>query len=208
MGAMELQDAIGTALFGKTRRAVLALLFTSPDRSFYLNEIVREVSLGVGTVQRELRALTHAGLIRRTTRGNQVFFRSNQESPVFAELKALVEKTMGAPAALRALLEPLAKRIEAAFIYGSLARGDAVGESDVDLLVVGDVPALELAASVREAEEKLRREVNPVVFPPEEFRERIRSGDHFLTTVMREPKILLIGDEDDLSRLAGERDPR
>jgi len=208
MGAMGLQDAIGTALFGKTRRAVLALLFTSPDRSFYLNEIVREVSLGVGTVQRELRALTHAGLIRRTTRGNQVFFRSNQESPVFAELKALVEKTMGAPAALRALLEPLAKRIEAAFIYGSLARGDAVGESDVDLLVVGDVPALELAASVREAEEKLRREVNPVVFPPEEFRERIRSGDHFLTTVMREPKILLIGDEDDLSRLAGERDPR
>lgn len=202
MGSRGLQEAIGTALFGKTRRAVLALLFTSADR-FYLNEIVREVGLGVGTVQRELRALTHAGLIRRTARGNQVFFQANPDSPVFAEVKALVDKTMGAPVALRALLEPLAKRIEVAFIYGSLARGDAVGESDVDLLVVGEVPALELAAAVREAEEKLRREVNPVVFPPEEFRERIRGGDHFLTTVMREPKIFLLGDEDGLRRLAG-----
>ena len=202
MGSRGIQEAIGTALFGKTRRAVLALLFTSADR-FYLNEIVREVGLGVGTVQRELRALTHAGLIRRTARGNQVFFQANPDSPVFAEVKALVDKTMGAPVALRALLEPLAKRIEVAFIYGSLARGDAVGESDVDLLVVGEVPALELAAAVREAEEKLRREVNPVVFPPEEFRERIRGGDHFLTTVMREPKIFLLGDEDGLRRLAG-----
>lgn len=208
MGSIGVEEAIGTALFGATRRSVLALLFTSADRSFYLNEIVREVGLGVGAVQRELRALTHAGLIRRTARGNQVFFQANPDSPVFAELKALVEKTMGAPAALRALLAPLARRIEAAFIYGSLARGDAVGESDVDLLVVGEVPALELAAAVREAEEKLHREVNPVVFPPEEFRERIRGGDHFLTTVMQEPKIFLVGDEDDLRRLAGQRDPR
>jgi len=208
MGSTGLEEAIGTALFGKTRRAVLALLFTSADRSFYLNEIVREVGLGVGTVQRELRALTHAGLIRRSARGNQVFFRANPDSPVFAELMALVEKTVGAPAALRALLEPLTKRIEAAFIYGSLARGDAVGESDVDLLVVGDVPALDLAVAVGEAEEKLRREVNPIVFPPEEFNRRIRGGDHFLTTVLREPKIFLIGDEDDLKRLAGQRDPR
>ncbi|MEW6217351.1 MAG: nucleotidyltransferase domain-containing protein [Candidatus Bipolaricaulota bacterium] len=203
MGSLGLEEATGTALFGKTRRAVLALLFTSLDHSFYLNEIVREVGLGVGTVQRELRALTHAGLIRRTARGNQVFFGADPDSPVFAELKALVEKTMGAPVALRALLQPLVERIELAFIYGSLARGDAVGESDVDLLVVGDVPALELAAAVREAEEKLRREVNPVVFPPGEFRERIRGEDHFLTTVMQAPKIFLVGDEDDFRRLAG-----
>ncbi len=90
MGSTVLDEAIGAALFGKTRRAVLGLLFTAPDRSFYLNEIVREVGLGVGTVQRELRALTHAGLIRRTARGNQVFFQANPDSPVFAELKALV----------------------------------------------------------------------------------------------------------------------
>lgn len=208
MGATGMADSIGTALFGRTRRAVLALLFTSPDRAFYLNEIVREVGLGVGTVQRELRVLTHAELIRRTVQGKQVFFQANPDCPVYTELRALVEKTMGVPVALRNLLSPLAKQIEAAFIYGSLARGDAVVESDVDLLVVGDVPALKLAAVLTQAEGKLRREVNPVVFPREEFRERLRRRDHFLTTVMREPKIFLFGGEDDLSQVAGQRDPR
>lgn len=208
MGVTGMAESIGAALFGRTRRAVLALLFTSPDRTFYLNEIIREAGLGVGTIQRELRVLTQAGLIRRTVQGKQVFFQANPDCPVYAEIRALVEKTMGAPVVLRNLLFPLAKRIEAAFIYGSLARGAAVIESDVDLLVVGDVPALKLAAVLTQAEGKLRREVNPVVFPREEFRERLRRGDHFLTTVMREPKIFLFGGEDDLSRLAGQRDPR
>jgi len=206
MGAIGAADAIGSALFGKTRRAVLTLLFTSPDRAFYLNEIVREVGLGVGTVQRELRVLTRAGLIRRTVQGKQVFFQANPDCPVFAELRALAEKTMGAPVVLQRLLSPWAERIEVAFIYGLLARGDAVGASDVDLLVVGDVPSLELAAIVGQAAGKLCREVNPVVFPPEEFQERIRGGGHFLTTVIREPKIFLFGAEDALRRLAEERD--
>lgn len=208
VGTLVTPDSIGKVLFGKTRRAVLGLLFASPDQAFYVNEIVREAGLGVGTVQRELRTLTRAGLLRRTKRGNQVFFQANPDCPTFPELRALVEKTMGAPVVLSRLLSPWRDRIRIALIYGSFARGEAGAESDVDLLVVGEVPALELAAALRPAQERLRRDVNPVVFSPREFRDRVRREDHFTTAVLREPKVFLLGDENELGRLAGKRTPR
>jgi len=191
----------GSILFGKTRRAVLALLYGRPAEDFYLREIVRAAGTGVGAVQRELRLLVEAGVVRRRVRGRQVYFQANAESPLFPELKGLVLKTAGLADVLRAVLAPLGGRIRAAFINGSFARGEEQRGSNVDLLIVGEVTFAEAAAALGSAQETLGREVNPTVYPPEEFRKKLASGHHFLKNVLRGPKVFLIGEECELKRL-------
>ena len=131
--------SIGSALFGKTQQAVLGLLFGQPGRSFYLRELVGAIGAGASQVQSELARLVSAGLVTREPRGNQVWFQANPVSPVFQELKALVAKTSGVADIVREALAPFARQIDAAFIYGSVARNEHDALSDVDLMVVGSV---------------------------------------------------------------------
>lgn len=188
-------------MFGKVRTAVLALLFTHTDQAFYLREIARTVGTGNGAVQRELAQLLKAGLITRTRRGREVFYQANRAAPVFPELRGLVVKTVGVGNALREALAPLADRIRSAFVYGSFARREERAESDVDVMVIGDVEFGEVVSALRSAQDRIGREVNPSVFAPEEWRRRVASADHFITTLLREEKLLLIGDERDLREL-------
>jgi len=139
MSTMSSIDSLSATLFGKTRRAVLALLYGHSDESFYLRQIVRTAGVGLGAVQRELKKLSGAGIITRKARGRQVYYQANQECPVYAELKNLVIKTVGVGDVIRAGLVPLADRIRVAFLFGSLVRGDERSSSDVDVMVVGDV---------------------------------------------------------------------
>jgi uncharacterized protein len=205
MGTEMHTNLLGRTLFGRNRRAVLALLYGHPDEQFYLREVIRASGGGVGGVQRELDQLTKAGILRRTVRGNQVFFQANAECPVFEEIKGLVNKTAGAADVLRTALAPLGDRIRIAFVFGSLARGQQRAESDVDLLVVGDVGFGEVVAALADAQARLRREVNPTVYPPEEFCRKVSTGHHFLRSVLKREKIFLIGDQRDLARLAEKR---
>lgn len=201
MGTTQKSVGIGTALFGKVRRAVLALLFCHWERRFYLRQIVRAVGAGQGAVQRELARLTAVGLLVRTREGNQVYYQANQQSSIFAELKALMVKTTGVADVLREVMSELADRIDIAFLYGSLATGTDKATSDVDLMVIGDVTFAEVATAVHSTQETLGREVNPSVYPPDEFRKKVRAGHHFLKTVIQAPKVILIGDEHELARL-------
>lgn len=95
------------------------------------------VGAGQGAVQRELAQLTAAGLLTRFQRGNQVFYQANPETPIFSELKSVIVKTAGVADVLREGLAELANKITVAFIHGSVARGQAKGDSDVDVVVVG-----------------------------------------------------------------------
>jgi predicted nucleotidyltransferase len=194
-------EVISNALFGETRRAVLALLFGRPEEEFYLREVIRAAGVGQGAVQRELRRLVAAGLVTRRVRGRQVYFRANPDSPVYEELRGLLLKTAGAVEVLRSALAPLVDRIRFAFIYGSVARGDERRASDLDLLVVGDVSLGEVVKSLGRAQERLGREVNPTVFSEDEFRSRITAGRHFLKKVMAGAKVFVVGDERDAGRL-------
>jgi len=194
-----------SALFGGTRRAILALLFGHPGEAYYLRQIARVARVGLGATQREVKRLTSAGIIRRTVRGHQVYFQANEASPVFSDLKSLVVKTVGAADVLRSALAPLANKIEAAFIYGSIAKGNESPGSDVDLIVIGGVDFDEVVSALGPAQETLSREVNPTVYPRSEFRSKLRAGHHFLTSVMREPKLFLIGDDRELARLGSKR---
>ena len=196
------RDNLSQTLFGKTRRAVLSLLYSQVDDAFYLRQIVRAAGVGLGAVQRELKQLSDAGIIQRIVRGHQVYYQANPRCPVFAELKSLVVKTVGVGAALQAALAPLGDRVNVAFIYGSIARSEEHRDSDVDVLVVGKATFAEIVSSLSEAQKAIGREINPTVYPPAEFRSKVAAGHHFLSTVLRGPMLFLIGDKHELARLA------
>ncbi len=196
------QDSIAEALFGKTRRQVLALLFGRPQDAFYLRQIARETGTGVGAVQRELDRLTRAGVITRAPDGRQVYFRANPDTPVFSELQGLMAKTAGIADVLRSALFSLEK-IDIAFIYGSVAKGSQTTYSDIDMMIIGDVTLHELLPLLRPAQERLAREINPTIYAPDEFRSQLADQQHFVSRVLEEPRIFIIGADDDLERLAG-----
>jgi predicted nucleotidyltransferase len=199
------EQGIASVLFGRTRRRLLGWLLGHPDEAFYLRQLVRQTGAAHGAVQRELAALTRAGVLRRTVQGRQVYFQANRESPVFTELQSLLMKTTGAVDVLRKALAPLADRIAAAFVFGSAARGDLRSDSDVDLLVVGDASFEAVTEALAEAQEQLGRDINPTVYPVAEFRRKIRGGHHFLTSVLREPHLFIIGGANELGRLGAKR---
>jgi predicted nucleotidyltransferase len=201
LGTRQKKD-LGSALFGRSRRNVLGLLFAHPDRAFYLREIIGATGSGTGQVQRELENLVGVGLVLREKRANQVYFRANTDALVFEELRGIVTKTFGVADVLRELLAPFADHIHVAFIYGSVARVEDTARSDIDLMVVGEVMLSELADTLHEAETRLRRPVAPTIYQEREFRERVHAGQHFLSQVLKRPKVFLIGDEDELTHLA------
>ena len=190
-------ERIAATLFGKTRRAVLARLFLEPQREYRLRELARLAGISAGSVQQELRQLVAADLALRRESGAQVTYRANTASPVFGELRALVEKTSGIEQLLRRALAPAARRIRLALIYGSIARGTNRATSDLDLLVVGSIGFEELLRLLGPAEKKIGREVSPRLYSEQEFRERRRRGDRFLCAVLRGPRVMLLGELDD-----------
>jgi len=201
MGTTFKTDRLSATLFGKTRRAVLALLYSHVEEPFYLRQIARTAGGGLGAVQRELKKLSEAGIIRRTVRGRQVYYQANPECPVYSELKSLVVKTVGVGDVLRAALVPLSDRINVAFLFGSLARGGERSSSDADVMIVGDVTFAEVVSVLGRAQETVRREINPLVYPPEEFQFKLTADHHFLKKVLEESKFFLIGDEYELAKL-------
>jgi uncharacterized protein len=197
--------SLSETLFTKNRRAVLGLMYGHPNQAFYLRQVVRETNGGHGAIQRELKALWQAGILRRTVRDKQVYFQAESECPVFEELMALIVKTAGVADVLKAALAPLADRIQIALVYGSMASGQHKQNSDVDVLVVGEATFREVVAALADAQSQLRREVNPTVYAPDEFRSKLAAGHHFLTSVLKTEKVFLIGSDRELERLVEER---
>ena len=205
MSTAPYKEDISQTLFGKTRRAVLSLLYSHLDEAFYLRQIVRVAGVGLGAVQRELKLLSDAGIIQRIVRGRQVYYQANPQCPVFGELKALVIKTVGIAAIVQAALAPLADHIRIAGIYGSIARSEEHRGSDVDLLVVGKVTFAEIVSALDQAQKTINREINPTVYPVDEFQSKLSAGHHFLSTIVEKPMFFLFGDKRELARLAKKR---
>ena len=190
------------ALFTKTQQRVLAVLFGQSQRSFYANEIIGLAGSGSGAVQRELARLESSGLVTAHRVGNQKHYQANPDAPIFAELRAIVLKTFGAADVLRAALQPLWSSVELAFVYGSLAKGTEHAGSDVDLMVIGVLPSnAELLEALLPAQAQLGRAVNPTLYTPDEFAQRVQEGRSFIQRVLEQPKIFVKGCEHDISRL-------
>ena len=196
------ENLLCSGLFGKTRQAVLALLYSRADTSFYTKQILDAIKTGRGTVQRELKNLTDTGIIIREVQGRQVYYRANEKCPIFNELKSIVRKTFGVDDVLRQCLAPKADIVQLAFIFGSVARSADDRRSDIDLIVVGRISFGDVVSLLSPAEEKLGREVNAVVYPVAEFKKKVKEDHHFVKTALEDEKIFLIGDEEELRRLA------
>jgi predicted nucleotidyltransferase len=196
------ENMLCSGLFGKTRQAVLALLYGRADSTFYTKQILNAVKIGRGTVQRELKNLTDTGIIVREVRGRQVYYHANEKCPIFNELKNIVRKTFGVADVIRQSLASSGRKIRVAFIFGSVARSADDRRSDIDLMVVGRISFGDVVSLLGPAEEKLAREMNPVVYPIAEFKQKVKDDHHFIKTVLEEEKIFVIGDEDELRRLA------
>ncbi len=195
-------DSVGTTLFGSVRGQVLGLLYRSPERDYYLREIVERLRSGHGAVQRELARLEACGLITKRRRGRQVFYQANQDAPVFPELRALLVKTTGIADVLRTALAPDADRIDVAFIFGSMAAGTDDEHSDIDVMIIGDLGLWDRSSSFLEVQLELGREVNPVFWPASRLREKLAEGQPFARNLLREPKVFIVGGEDELRRVA------
>lgn len=203
MGIIEtstlLQPTMADALFPKVRQRVLGVLFGNPGRSFYANEVIALAQSGTGAVQRELTALLDSGLLLMTKRGNQKHFQANAAAPVFAELRGLVLKTMGLADVLRAALTPLEAQITAGFVYGSVAKQQDTAQSDIDVLIVSSTLGYaDVFGALENATTQLGRKVNLTLYMPDDIAKRIAQDNSFITRVLQQPKIWLIGGEEQL----------
>ena len=187
------------SLFTGTQQRVLGLLFGQPTRSYYANELIGMAGAGSGAVQRELARLARSGLLTVRPVGNQKHYQANPDSPLFAELCGIAQKTVGLAAPLREALLPLAPQLRAAFVYGSVAKRQDTAASDIDLMLIGDtLTHSDTFAALEAARERLGRAVNPTILSRKALAKRVKEDDAFATRVLSQPKIWLIGGEDDL----------
>lgn len=192
--------SLADALFSTIQQRVLAYLFGQPERSFFATELIKLAGGGSGAVQRELARLADSGLVTVSRVGTQKHYQANPKAPIFSELCAIAQKTVGLAEPMREALKPLAKRISAAFIYGSVAKKRDTAASDIDLMVVsGSLTYAELFAALEDASERLGRKVNPTVYSPRELAKRVKQGNAFITRVLAQPKIWLVGGESNIA---------
>lgn len=198
-------DRLAAIFAGRTILPLLKQFFLFPGQDFYQRELAASLGERLFVVQTALKRLTQAGLIEAVTRGNRIYYRANQSHPAFSDLKALILKTVGVGESLRSQLRVLAGKVRAAFIYGSIARGEEHATSDVDIMFIGDISGREVASALSPVRDSLNREINPTTYTPEELRRRVRERSPFVREVLAGPKIFLVGDDRVLTEILGRR---
>jgi len=194
-----MQHLLASVLLPGYRRQVLGLLLLHPDDALHGREIARRTGLPPGTLTRELNRLAASGLLKREKRGNQVLYSADRSCPVFEEVASMLRKTSGMADVIRDALSPVADRILAACVFGSVARGAETSGSDVDVLIVGDVSLGAVVDVFFPIQTRIGREINPKVFSQREWRAKVKAKDVFATEILRKPKMFLIGDRDELA---------
>jgi len=186
----------------RVRAEIFRVLFGLRGGEVHLREIQRQTGLAVGTVRQDLEKLTKLGLVSRRKDGNRVYYTAHERHPLTPDIRKLVLKTVGLVDALAAALATA--NIRCAFVFGSIAAGTSGGQSDIDLMIIGDVGLRKISELLSGVESRLGREINPMVLLPAEFAKRVREKDHFVTSVLKAEKLFVTGSEDDLDAMAGE----
>ncbi len=192
---------LSSLFFSEYRRRVLGLLLLNPDATYHVRELARLTGTAAGTLHKELTKLTAAGVLQRQEVGNQVRYSANRSCPVFEELASILRKTSGLVDVLAAALSPVEGQINVAIVFGSMARGEQQSTSDVDVMLVGSLNFAAVVQLLHPVQATLRREINPVVYSPDEFRRRAGSDDSFIREVLSKPKLFIVGNEDELGKL-------
>jgi predicted nucleotidyltransferase len=192
-------------MFSPYRRRLLATLLLRPDEQFHVRELERMTGISAGSLHRELKAMAAAGLLLREKVGNQVFYQADSRCPIYAELAAIFRKTIGLASLLSDALSGLAGKIDMAFVFGSMASGTQKPASDVDVCVVGDISMLDAVKALSPVQTTLGREINPVVMTAEKFAQQSEKRDRFVMRLRTEPKIFVLGHDDDFAKLIADR---
>jgi len=193
------RKSLADALFTKTQQRVMRVLFGQPERSFYTSELIRDAGTGSGAAQRELARMEGSGLIVARRIGHQKHYQANAASPLYSELRSIVLKTVGLAEPLRGALQPLSSAIRAAFVYGSVAKATDQSASDIDLMIISDSLTYgEVFGALEKVTRSVGRKVNLTVYTAAEFSERTRMENAFVTRVLEQPKLWVIGAEHDL----------
>jgi predicted nucleotidyltransferase len=191
-----------TLLGSRLRARILAWMFSHSEQRFFVRQLQSLLDEDAANISRELARLASLGILTVTPEGRQKYYQADSRCPVFNDLKNLVVKTDGVAGPLEQALHPLAGRVRLAFVYGSIARGEATMTSDIDLMVVGDVGFGEVVKALETVQRRLGREINPTVYSPGEFAKKVRDSHPFLIRILEGQKIILIGDENELASLA------
>lgn len=192
-------------IFSPYRRQMLAVLFLHADEKFHVRQLERLTGISAGSLHRELKAMAEAGLLRREHQGNQVLYQVEKACPIYEELDSIFRKTVGVAYLLRDALLPLAARIDIVFVFGSMASGKQHAGSDLDICVLGDVELFDVVKALSSAQERLRREINPVVMTTAKYVDQLAAHDRFTQRLNDEPKIFVIGDENEFGKLVEDR---
>ena len=190
-------------LFTSTQQRLLRILFGHVNRSFYANELIAMAGIGTGAVQRELLRMEKAGLVSIERIGNQKHYRANPACPIFEEIRAIVRKTLGVTEVLHDALEPALEQIDFAFVYGSVAEGTEHATSDIDVMVItASLSNAQLLRILAPAQAELGRTINPSLYTPDEFIQRVRERRSFILRVLAKPKLFIKGAEHELAQIS------
>jgi predicted nucleotidyltransferase len=193
------ETGLGQALFSRVQLRVLGLLFGQPDRSFRSSELIILAKSGTGAVHRELEKLTGASIVSITMFANRKLYRANRQSPIYDELHGIILKTVGLLEPIREALKRFRTKIEVAFVYGSIARGNDTAQSDVDLMIIGENLAYsDVYTALQNAEKGLLRTVNPTLMNSDDWRQKVADQSSFIRKVLTDPKLFVFGSENDL----------
>jgi predicted nucleotidyltransferase len=186
-------------LSSKVRAEIFRLLFGLNQKELHVRELERQTERAIPTIRQELKKLARLDLVRARRDGNRLYYQANVQHPLYTEIRSMVLKTSGLIEVLRDVLDN--DHIRTAFVFGSIARGEAGAESDVDIMVIGDVGLRKITGMLSGIAESIGREVNPHVMTMKEFKKRKEAGEHFLKRVMKSPKLFIHGNEDDLKAM-------
>ncbi|MGA2262661.1 MAG: nucleotidyltransferase domain-containing protein [Acidobacteriota bacterium] len=185
----------------RVRAEIFRVLFGIKAGELHLRAIHRQTGFAIGTVRQDLGKLVKLELLTSRKDGNRVYYAANGRHPLYAEIRLLVLKTVGLADVLAEALKT--DDIRCAFVFGSLASGTEGAESDVDLMVIGNIGLREVSGLLAAVSNRLGRQINPHVINPAECGRRVRVKDHFVTSVLSAPRFLVKGSERDLEGLGG-----
>jgi predicted nucleotidyltransferase len=199
-----MRSALELLVTSKARAEILKTLFVDTPVRYHLRELARISGLNVHAVTKEIQNLKRLDLLQEVRDGNRVYYSANRQHPIFHDLKNIVLKIVGPIAVFQETLLK-SENISVAFLFGSLARNEAKANSDIDLIIIGEISMRKLFSLLGDSSERLGREINPHIYTIKEFAHRVQTKDHFLTQVLETPKSFIKGDEHELARLAKSR---
>lgn len=192
-------DTLSEILSSRSRAAIFKLLFSGAERELHIREIQRRSSLNDSTIRQELKKLVRLDLVKGRKDSNRIYYRANRDHPLYPDIRNLAIKTSGIAHVLRNAM--VDRRVHAAFVFGSIATGEESAGSDVDIFVIGEIGFRDLSELLSGCSEEIGREINPYVMTKEEYRKRVKSGEHFISNILKSSKIFVVGGEHDLEEM-------